>query len=157
MILTLLPPEWGTFLNAFKEDLSAPPYSELLFRIAKSEVCGCEPGLQGESIVHQDHQHFRAFLHKGVILKSFQEIFDRLRPVILAMTTYGSKRPMRRGALSPDYRQNAYYDITWHPRGRISNEISQKSDYCPISSFSSSFGASEDLAATRGDMRSCCR
>jgi len=60
MILTLLPPEWGTFLNAFKEDLSAPPYSELLFHISKSEVCGCEPGLQGESIVHQDHQHFRA-------------------------------------------------------------------------------------------------
>lgn len=123
MILALLPPEYGTFLNAFKEDLSAPPHSELLFHIAKSEVCRCEPVFQGESIVHEDHLHFRAFLHKDVILKSFQEIFDRLRPGILAMTTYGSRRPMRRGALSADYRQNAYYDI----RGILEEEPRTKS------------------------------
>ena len=44
--------------------------------LQKSEVCRCERGLQGKSIVHEDHLHLRAFLYKDVTLKSFQEIFD---------------------------------------------------------------------------------
>lgn len=61
LILAILPPQYCSFLHAFKKDPSAPVLGDLLSHIVKTKICLCPRNDNGSVLQHKDHFSFYRF------------------------------------------------------------------------------------------------